>query len=342
MKSGRHQTGDMGHINHDHGAHVIGNRAEPGKIDDARIGTGADNYHLRLMLAGKVLNFVVIDGFRFLRNTIKHHVEQFAGEVGRTAVGQVAPMGKVHAEDGVPRLQRRKVDGHVRLGTGVGLNVNMVGAKQLLGAFNGKILHHIDLTASTIVAFSRVPFRILVGHDRPLGLQHCLGNKILRCDEFQIIFLPLGLQADGLRDFRIKRFQVSTSLSPSLLVKNKRDLSSPVYFSFSFSAQTTLLPSHRRLPVHFLFQFCDFIKAALVTSPLEFGVQPGSNHFTRLFLVDYPSTEHQNVCIVVLLCHLCHKGIGDKRRPDPGKFVCYDGHPYSRTADQHTLFAATR
>ena len=51
-------------------------------------------------------------------------------------MGQVSAVGQVHAENGVPGLAHRKVHRHVSLGTGVRLDIGMLGSEQLLGPRN--------------------------------------------------------------------------------------------------------------------------------------------------------------------------------------------------------------
>ena len=54
-------------------------------------------------------------------------------------------------------------DGVIRLGTGVRLYVGVLGAEELLNPFNSQVFDNIDEFAATIVAATRVAFRIFIG-----------------------------------------------------------------------------------------------------------------------------------------------------------------------------------
>jgi len=159
------------------------------------------------MLQRQPLDFFVVNGLSCLGNAIGHHLVETTGKVDRAAVGQVTTVGKVHPQDGVTRLTDGVVDRHVGLGTGVGLHIGMVRPKQLLGTVNGQLLHHIHMLTAAIVTLARIPFGVLVGHDTALGFQHCLGYKVLRGDQLQVILLALGLVTDRFGDCGVKLFK---------------------------------------------------------------------------------------------------------------------------------------
>ena len=116
---------------------AVGDRADPREVDHARIGAGADDDHLRLVLVRQPLELVVVDPLVVLAHAVGDDRVELAGEVERMAVRQVAAVRQVHAEHGVARLQQREVDRHVRLRAGVRLHVGVLGAEQLLGARDG-------------------------------------------------------------------------------------------------------------------------------------------------------------------------------------------------------------
>ena len=55
---------------------------------------------------------------------------ELAAEVQGHAMGQVAAVGQVHAQDPVARLEDAEVGGHVGLGAGVRLDVDVLGARE--------------------------------------------------------------------------------------------------------------------------------------------------------------------------------------------------------------------
>ena len=56
-------------------------------------------------------------------------VEVLAGDVDGTAVAQVAAMGQIHAQNGVPRLRQREEGRQIGVSTGVGLNIGILAAE---------------------------------------------------------------------------------------------------------------------------------------------------------------------------------------------------------------------
>ena len=54
-------------------------------------------------------------------------------------------------------------DGVIRLGAGVRLYVGVLGTEEFLNPFNSQLFDDIDEFAATIVAATRVTFRILIG-----------------------------------------------------------------------------------------------------------------------------------------------------------------------------------
>jgi len=65
----------MRHINHNHRTDLIGNSTEGRKINDTRIGAGANHDHPRLVLLCQSLDLGVINGLGLGGNAIGHDVE---------------------------------------------------------------------------------------------------------------------------------------------------------------------------------------------------------------------------------------------------------------------------
>jgi hypothetical protein len=61
VHAGGDQAGDVGHVDEQVGADLVGDGAEARPVDDLRIGGEAGDDHLRLVLDGEALDFVVID-----------------------------------------------------------------------------------------------------------------------------------------------------------------------------------------------------------------------------------------------------------------------------------------
>jgi len=101
-------------------------------------------------------------------------------------------MGEIHSEDSIAGLERGEIDRHIRLASGVRLNVYMIGTEESFCALYGKVLRDIDKLAPAIVSLARIPFRIFVRHNATLGLKHRLAHEIFRGNEFEFAGLPSG------------------------------------------------------------------------------------------------------------------------------------------------------
>ena len=106
MDAGGDQAGDVRHVGEHHRADPIGGGADAREVDDARVGAGADDDHLRLVLVGEPVELVVVDPLVFLPDAVRHDRVEHPGEIERVSVGQVAAVREVHAEDRLARLQQ--------------------------------------------------------------------------------------------------------------------------------------------------------------------------------------------------------------------------------------------
>ena len=88
-------------------------------------------------------------------------------------VREVTTVGEVHSEDRVAVIQRSHQHRHVRLCSGVRLNVGMFGAKDLLRAIDRGLLDDVCKLTSTVIALTRISFRI-VNSLRPQRTKHCV------------------------------------------------------------------------------------------------------------------------------------------------------------------------
>ena len=182
----------MRHIDEQIGANLVGDGAETGEVQHLRIGGEAGDDHLRLMLHGQALDFVVVDQAGNVVDAVLHGVVDLAGEADAGAVGQVAAVGQAHAQHAVARVQQGHIHGGVGLAAGVRLDVGVVGAEQLLGAVDGQLLDHIDVLAATVVTLARIAFGVLVGQYRTLGFHHRRAAVVFRGDQLDMLFLALG------------------------------------------------------------------------------------------------------------------------------------------------------
>ena len=140
---------------HEVRADLVGDLAEPREVDLARVGRGARDDQLRPVLARERRQRVVVDALVLAAHAVRDDLVLAAREGQRVPVRQVAAVREVHAEDRVARLQRRQVDGHVRLRARVRLDVRVLGAEERLRAVDRERLDLVDELAAAVVALAR-------------------------------------------------------------------------------------------------------------------------------------------------------------------------------------------
>ena len=107
------------------------------------------------MLPGERAHLVLVDEARLARDAVVDDRVEPAGEVDLQPVGQVAAVVEPEREDRVARLEQPEVDGHVRLGAGMRLDVGVLGAEQRLRAVDRELLDLVDDLAAAVVAPAR-------------------------------------------------------------------------------------------------------------------------------------------------------------------------------------------
>ena len=71
-------------------------------------------------------------------------------------------MIKIHSHNSIAWLQYSKLYCHIRLCTGMWLNICIIASKKFLCTLNCKIFYHIHTLTSTIIALCWISFRIFV------------------------------------------------------------------------------------------------------------------------------------------------------------------------------------
>ena len=203
MHAGGHEAGEVGHVDVEQRADLLGDAREALEVDDPGIGRTAGDDHARLVLPGQRLDLVEVDQAVFLAHAVLHRVEPLAREVGRGAVRQVSARRKRHAEDGVARLAERQHDALVGLRARVRLDIGELAAVELLNPVDRQLLGHVDELAAAVVAAPRIAFGVLVGQHRALGLQNGAGDDVLGGDQLDLLLLAPQLVANGGGEFRV-------------------------------------------------------------------------------------------------------------------------------------------
>ena len=171
-------------------------------VNNAGVSREATDDHLRFVLFG-LLRHVFVVNFAGLINTVRDDVVQFAGEVNRGAVSQVAALCQVHTQNGIARLQQSGVNSEVSLRTRVRLYVSVVSAKQLFCTIDSQLLNDINVLATAVVAFARITFSIFVGQLRTLRLHNTRAGVVFGGDQFDVLFLTYFFLLHSLPQFGI-------------------------------------------------------------------------------------------------------------------------------------------
>ncbi|SKF64881.1 Uncharacterised protein [Mycobacteroides abscessus subsp. bolletii] len=160
----RDQTGEMGHVNHQVCADLIGDAAEFGEVEPARIGRPAGQDQFGLPLVGQPLDLGHVDPVVVLADVVGRDVIQFAGEVQLHAVRQMPAVRQIQAEDGVTGGQQCGHGRRIRLRSGVRLHIRVRRAEQGLRPLDREPLGDINVLATAVVTPARIALGVLVRH----------------------------------------------------------------------------------------------------------------------------------------------------------------------------------
>jgi hypothetical protein len=85
----------------------------------------------------------------------------------------------------------------------VGLDIDVIGAKNLFGTLTRQVLHDIGKLATAVIALSRISLSIFIREHGTCGFQHSYADKIFGRDQFQTLMLAVGFIGYGLGNLRI-------------------------------------------------------------------------------------------------------------------------------------------
>ncbi len=190
MQPGRNQPGEVGHVDPQEGADLVGDGAERGKVESPRVRRPAGADDLRPGIEGDLAHRVHVDAEVFLAHAVEDVLVELAREVQPHAVREVTTVGEVETEQRLPRLHQRHQHCGVGLRPRMRLHVGEFGAEQLFGPVARNVLDDVDVLAPAVVAASRIALGIFVSQHTALRLEHRARHKILRRDHLQGVALP--------------------------------------------------------------------------------------------------------------------------------------------------------
>ena len=105
-------------------------------------------------------------------------------------------MRKAHGQDSVTWHREGTVDGNIRAGAGMWLQVGMLGTEEGLRALDTDVLGDIYLGATAVVALSGVTLGVLVRQGRAECCEHCRRREVLTGNELQSAAQALEFRQD--------------------------------------------------------------------------------------------------------------------------------------------------
>ena len=160
-----------------------------------------------MILERLVAHDVHVDEERLGVDAVGVRLVELAREVQLHAVGEVAAVGELEAEDAVAgrrdRGQHRGVGGGAR----VRLHVRVRGAEQALGALDRERLGDVDELAAAVVAAAGVALGVLVGEHGALRFEHGARHEVLARDHLERAALAAELLLEGRGDLGIDGFE---------------------------------------------------------------------------------------------------------------------------------------
>ena len=115
MYTGRHQSADVGDVDHQVGTDLVGDLTEPLEIDEARIGACTADDHLGAAFLSHLQDLIVVDGLGVGADPVEVRVEELAGYRDLGTMGEVSAHVEAHSQDRVTGVEQGHVDGEVRL-----------------------------------------------------------------------------------------------------------------------------------------------------------------------------------------------------------------------------------
>ena len=197
MHAAGDQAGDVGHVEDVNRADLVGDLAHAREIPQARIGAAAADDGLGLFALGDGFQLVVVDELGVAADLVKRGPVELAAEAQPVAVGQVAAVREIEAENRVAGLQDRRIGRGVGLRAGVRLHVDVLAAEDLLGAIAGQVLDHVGVLAAAVVAAAGVALGVFIGEDGAGRLEHCFGDEVFAGNHLQPLVLAEGFVVKG-------------------------------------------------------------------------------------------------------------------------------------------------
>ncbi len=197
------ETGGVGHVNPEDGAHFVGNLSHSLIVPFAGVGRCSADDELGLALKGLALHFVVVYAAGFRVEAVCHGVIEDTAGVYGAAVGEVAAHGKVKTHEGVSGLEDGHGHCHVGLCARMGLDVCVFGVVEGLEPVNCKLLNLVHYLAAAVVALAGVAFGVFICAHGAHGGHYLIRYVVFRCNKFQASALALLFLLDKIKKLNV-------------------------------------------------------------------------------------------------------------------------------------------
>ena len=208
MNAGDDKRVNMGDIGDQIRVDFLRDFGERGVIELERVRAHPGPNHFRTFAEGDFADFVHIETPGFLVRAVRDLLEVHSGEADFPAVRQVAAVRNRNAHHFVARLQQRAVNGAVRRGAGIRLNVGVFATEQFFSASDREIFEIVDDFVPFVITGARVTFAIFVRENRTAGFHHRRRGVTFRRDHFQRRVFHLDLPLNQVVNFRVFRLQI--------------------------------------------------------------------------------------------------------------------------------------
>jgi hypothetical protein len=177
------QARDMGGIEHEHRADLVGDLSERLRVDDTRVGGRAGDDQFRPVFVCLGPHLFHVDALVAGSHAVTHEVVLQTREVDRRTVGEMTAVIETQTEDRVARLEKGLVDTHVCDGASMGLHVGVIGSEKFATATARQVLDVVDDHVAAVVALTGVALGVLVGEHRTGGGHNRRRREVLARDQ---------------------------------------------------------------------------------------------------------------------------------------------------------------
>ena len=207
VQAGGDQAGEVRHVDPELRADLVGDGAEGGEVELARVGGPAGDDAPAACTSSALSRTTSMSTRNGLGvDAVGGGLVELAGEVELHAVGEVAAVGELEAEDACRRAWRsRRAPRRWRWRPECGCTLAYSAPNSDLARSIASCLGDVDELAAAVVAAAGVALGVLVGEHGTLRLEHGARHEVLARDHLEVVALAAELAARAPRRSRGRR-----------------------------------------------------------------------------------------------------------------------------------------